>query len=110
MLQLDAGDAGGHRPTHAGRIEPRADAGLDHRDIHASVGEDAERGGDQRVEEGGRGIRIGAVHLHDGRSDPLQRLDEFRAADRRPGDPDPLVPVFEMRGSERARADAGRAE
>ena len=73
-------------------------------------GEDGKRGGDQRVEEGGSGVRVGPVHLRDGRSDPLQRIHERGGVDRRALDPDPLVPDFEMGRQERAGPDAGRRE
>ena len=96
VLQVDPGHAGGDRPADAGRVEPCPDPRLDHRDVHRRIGEGAERGGGQHIEECGGGVRIGAVQCRDGGPDPLQGLDERAGVDGRSPEPDPLVPGFEM--------------
>jgi hypothetical protein len=95
----DSADGGGG--DDVGRVEPPAEADLDHAGVGGGAGESEEGGGGRYFEEGRRYALGGIEHF-------LQQGGEILVLDELAGEPDPLVEADQVRAREDMRRKACR--
>jgi hypothetical protein len=105
VVEPDRGDHGEGRGEHVGRVETPAQAGFDHRQLDALLGEGKGGHGEARLEERARRARRRRDAL-DADECLLERLGRGDPA----ADPDALGEVDEVGRGEEAGADPGRAQ
>jgi hypothetical protein len=108
VVEADRREDGQLRRDHVRRVEAAAEAGLDHGDLDARLGEGDEGGGGEELELGDRALIVRGLAVGgDGRLlGPLERAGERILGDRPAPDPDPLTPVADVRRRVGAGADA----
>jgi hypothetical protein len=110
VLELDARDRADRGRYRVGRIEPPAQAHLEHRAVHVQIAEQEQRRGSSRVEERGHRLAAcGAQRVHV-RAQLLHRGREPFRRDLLAVDPEALGPALEVRRGERSHVRSRGAQ
>ncbi len=103
MVDGDRRDDGHLTVSHVGRVPHPAQADLDHRHVHRSIGKGGVGHGHQDLEvrhDRATGLdRVGVHHVHE-RKHVVVGIEEALLADRLTGDRDPFPHVVQMRAGE----------